>query len=127
MLVGRHACNVVRLKGDIYVFGGRDGNSITVRSVEKCTLTTTNHWNKIAEMPHLESFCACAFVDKIFILGGVSSIGGFTNACLQFDTNNYKFKNLAGMIEARFYAACAIFEEKNYKIKPIVGCLGYCC
>ena len=90
MAEGRHTFKVVRLKGDMYVFGGRD---YIKKSVARYSLTT-NCWNEVAEMPdHLGSFCACAFVDRIFIFGGSSSVGRITNSCLQFDTNDHKFKN----------------------------------
>ena len=78
-----------------------------------------NCWNKVAEVPdHLreqfikDRFCACAFIDKVFIFGGFLYPSSATNCCLQFDTNNYDFKVMAGMIEPKEHAACAVFEEK---------------
>ena len=57
-----------------------------------------------------EYFCACAFIDKIFLFGGDTK-GDITNSCLQFDTSDYSWKEVSKMKEARSYAACAVFEE----------------
>ena len=58
-----------------------------------------------------EYFCVCAFMDKIFIIGG--NIGDRrTNSCLQFDTSDYSLKEVSKMNEVREHAACTVFEEK---------------
>ena len=119
MVFGRYSFQVVFLRGNIYVFGGCHPNDFCIRSIMKYSLMG-KRWNEVAIIPvNLEeyfmpdSFCACAFIDKVFIFGGLCPYYGFaSNGFLQFDTNNFEFKIMAGMIEARKRAACAVFEEK---------------
>ena len=56
------------------------------------------------------SYCACAFMDKIFVIGGFVD-GVRTSFCLQFDTSNNVLK--IRINEARSNAACAVFDERN--------------
>ena len=52
-------------------------------------------------------------MDKIFIIGGCYYKPGRRtnfNSCLQFDTNENSWKEVAGMNVARSHAACAVFE-----------------
>ena len=115
----QHDFQVVCLKGDLYLFCGSGPNNMFVGSVLRYSVTSSC-WNKVAEIPDrlnehvlLKSFCACAFVDKLFVFGGFSYQNtSTTNCCLQFHTNDCDFKRIAGMIEPRSYAACAVFEEK---------------
>ena len=54
----------------LFVFGGFDKNKDWVRSVEKYSLTSRK-WSQICEMHDYRSyFCACAFMNKIFVIGG---------------------------------------------------------
>ena len=113
MLEGRYAHKVVCLKGDIYVFWGHSPLERCMRSVARYSLIV-KCWNEVAETPGFlqkylpDSFCACGFIDKVFIFGGYQ----YHTCCLQFDTINCDFEKLAGMIEPREHAACAVFEEK---------------
>ena len=105
MITGRHFPEVVYLKGDIYVFGD------WIKSVEKYSLTSKT-WNQVAEMNDDHYFfCACAFIHKIFIIGGHKG-GSRTNFCSQFDTSDYSWKEVAEMNEARSSTACAVFKER---------------
>ena len=63
-------------------------------------------------------FCACSFVDKIYLFGGYNT--GY-NKCstltssLQFDPNgagNNKWKEVVRMNQKRYHASCVAFEGK---------------
>ena len=87
MKTGRLSPKVVYLKGDIYVFGGWSFNDEWIKSIEKYSLTC-NKWNKVADMKDgRQNFCVCAFIDKIFIIGGIT-YGFKTDSCSQFDTSD---------------------------------------
>ena len=110
MKMGRHFLEVVYLKGDIYVFGGLNKNKYWIKSVEKYSLTSKT-WSKVAEMnDDRDFFCVCAFIDKILIIGR-NKDRGKTSSCLQLDTSDYSWKEVAKMNEARSSASCAVFEE----------------
>ena len=80
-------------------------------SIEKFSVISKT-WSQVAKMNVTrEYFCACAFIDKIFLVGG-KKIGGRTNSCLQFDTSDYSWEEVAKINGARSSAACAVFEEK---------------
>ena len=53
-------------------------------------------------------FCKCAFMDKVFILGGCNDRAS-TFSCLQFATSNNSWKEVVRMNEAR---SRAVFEER---------------
>ena len=114
MLKKRYDSQAVCLKGKVYVFGGYAGN-IPITSFEKYS-PSTNTWNKVTDMyDDRENFSACAFMDKIFIIGGwyyADEERTTTNSCLQFDTKDNNWKEVAGMNEARRCAACTIFEGR---------------
>ena len=50
-------------------------------------------------------------MDKVFIIGGTKQ-GARTDSCSQFDTKDYKWKEVARMKQAREYVACAVFERR---------------
>ena len=110
MITGRSFLEVVYLKNDIYVFGGYSNKSNWIKSVDKYSLSSKK-WSQVAEMNDVRKcFCVCAFMDKIFIIGG-NKDGVKTSSCLQFDTSNYSWKKVSQMNEPRSSAACAVFEE----------------
>ena len=115
LLEKRKIVEAVCLKDKIYVFGSRR-NYETPWSVEKFSTET---WNKAADMPDQRyAFCACAFMNNIFVNGGllVHHLDLFTeiptvfNSCLRFDTEDDTWKEASRMGAARCYAACAVFE-----------------
>ena len=117
MLEKRSNFKVVYLKGEVFVLGGNSSPQPRLKAVEKYS-PINKIWNKVTSLPdERQSFCACAFMDKIYIFGGFN-VGEF-NSCLQLDTNNLKWKEVARMNEAKSDAACAIFEGR------IVVCGGY--
>ena len=102
---------VVCLKCEVYVFGGDDRTLI--RSVEKYS-PATKTWNKVTGMyDDREHFCACAFMGKVYVVGGrYSKVFKNTNSCLRFDTKDSSWKEVAVINEARSSAACAVFEGR---------------
>ena len=113
MIKERLYAKAVCLKGEIYVFRGGvfvDNKFTTIRSVDKYSHFTKN-WNAIADIyDGRAGFCVSAFMDKIFIIGGIN-YGVNTNSCLQFDTKAKSWTEIAKMKEVRYHAACAVFEE----------------
>ena len=111
MLTFRDFLKAVCLKGDLYVFGGFKNNNDWIMSVDKYSFTSKT-WSQVAEMwDNFVAFCACAFMDKIYIIGGDK--GRVTiNSCLQFDTSDYSGKKISRMNEVRACAACVVYEER---------------
>ena len=103
--------NALSVKDDLYVFSRQIGKRKRIMSVDKYSFTS-EAWSKVSKMCYnREASCACAFMDKVFIFGGIKDKIK-TNSCLQFDTSDYSWKEVARMSEVRLYAACTIFEER---------------
>ena len=111
MIKKRQSSVAVVLKDRVYIFGGWDDNEENFKSVEKYSVVT-NSWSNVAEIYDArELFCACAFMNKIFIIGGSREIVE-NKTCLQFDTNHHNWKIVANMDEIRVGGCCVLFEEK---------------
>ena len=106
----RRNSKAVYLKGKIYVFGGCNKTFNSVNSIEKYS-TSNNKWTVVTNMfEERQYFCACSFMDKIFIFGGYCHQKGYTTiSCVQFDTIKENWKTIANMNEARGVAACVVF------------------
>ena len=101
-------------KGNIYVFGGYDEKLIT--RVEKYSLIT-NTWEYVGDWSDSRrEFCACAFMDSIFVIGGCNRFLDSFNTCKKFNTKDKKWNTRckwnAKMNDVRAGAACTIFEER---------------
>ena len=118
----RESFKAVSLKGEVYVFGGSNDATYLVKIVEKYS-PSTNTWKKVAKMfDDRKCFCACAFMNKIFLFGGqLCDENPFsyeiTNSCLQFDIkqknwSDKSWKKVSGMNEAREFAGCAVFQGR---------------
>ena len=105
MLEERNCFEAVYLKGEVYVFGGRDDRFNLVMSVEKYS-PSTDKWTSVTKMfDKRDRFCACGFMDNLYVFGGI-----FTS-CLQFDTERKFWKEIARMKGgARKRSACAVFN-----------------
>ena len=103
----------VYVKGNVFVFAGYcDDNDNSTKFLERYSLSTKT-WDIVAELfDNRQNFSTCAFMDKIFIMGGSKVLP--LNSCLQFDTkrNKFKWKEVAAMDEERTNSACAVFEGK---------------
>ena len=76
----------------------------------------TNTWVDVGAMyDYRHFFCACAFRDGIYV------IGGHTNSCLKFTADDCQFKEVARTLEARGWPACAVFEERVWVSGGRVG------
>ena len=118
MTIDRKNCISVCLKGEIYVFeiNGSDKIGSCMMSVEKYS-PFTNKWTVIANSyDQRKYFCACTFMNKIFVFGGYYPKNDYvTNSCLQFDANEESFsdkswKEIFGMKEKRCDEACVVFQ-----------------
>ena len=88
----RNMFKAVCLKGEVYVFGGQNNAYNLVKSVEKYS-PSTNTWKSVSVMvDERKNFCACAIMDKIFVLGGSYLNYETINSCIQFDTRDRKWK-----------------------------------
>ena len=102
----------VCLKGEVYVFSGPKYGTTTV--VEKYSFSS-NTWNKVTCMSESRDyFCACAFMNHIFMFGGCHDEKDFydqvTYSCLNFNTNENKLKEICKMNIERMQAACVVFQ-----------------
>ena len=111
MTIKRRNFEAVCLKGEVYIFGGFDSNGDVLMPVEKYS-PSNNTWNLITDMvDNCGHFCTCAFMDRIYIVGGVCyQTYKATDSCLQFDTKNKSWEEIAKMNEARKFAACVVFQ-----------------
>ena len=107
----RLACRAVCLKGVVYVFCGYDRSMRLVSSIEKYTIAT-NTWTKATDMvDDRQNYSVCAFMDKIFIVGGCYRNGTVvSNCCLYYDTKNCNFDEVRRMNEPRQRSACTAFK-----------------
>ena len=111
MKTERFSAKVIYLKSDVYAFGGWNDKNFLIKSVEKYSLTHKT-WSRVAELnDDRNSYCSCAFMNKIFLIGGFID-GVRTSSCLQFDTSNNVLKIVSRINEARSNAACAVFDER---------------
>ena len=111
MMTKRDVSKIVYLKGHIYAFGVLNKYYDWTKCIEKYSISTKT-WCQVAEIyDHRRCFCVCSFIDKIFLTGG-NKDGFKTNSCLQFNTSDCSWKEVATMNEARSNAACAVFEER---------------
>ena len=125
MIEARALFEMVCLNGVVYAFdgcGGKwdvvNGRVCNIKSVEKYS-PGADAWEKVANMyDYRNLFCVCAFENKVFIFGGNypcinhPSPEVATSSCLQFDTNDYKWNQIAGMNQERRWAACANFNGR---------------
>ena len=99
----------VCLKGEAYLFGKKND-----RLVADKYSPATDTWHELTDaFDDREKFCACAFVDKIYLFGGNLFETPFTalDSCLQFDPKQKSWSLVARMSEPRIFAACAHFQE----------------
>ena len=109
----RRLAKAVVVKDAVYFFGGyTEGNfDPPISSVEKYSFTT-NRFEKVADLNiESDSFCVCAFMDKIYIVAGPENDKSLTR-CMKFDTNDRSFKTIASLNEFRRFPACSVFQEK---------------
>ena len=106
----RYDSKAVCIKGEVYVFGGYDGDHNLIMSVDKYSFVTKT-WNTVTDMyDEREYFSTCAFMDKVYVVGGNDE--NTTNSCLQFDTKENNWREVVGMKWERTYAACTVFTGK---------------
>ena len=111
MTFARRTFEAVFSRGQVYVFGGRNDCGIEIMTVEKYS-PFTNKWCKVTHMrDKRQFFCACAFIDEIYVFGGHCRQNyEAISSCLQFDTREKNWKRTARMNEARESAACVVFQ-----------------
>ena len=114
----RERNEAVHVKGHVYFFVYCH-ELLGVKSVEKYSLST-GCWEKVADMHGREpdDFCVCAYLDKIYVLGGYDKEFSPAKTC-RLDTADSSWEEVAGVQGERGSAACAVFREK------VVVCGGY--
>ena len=112
---GEHSMAVC-LKGEVYVLVSTRYKTISVNKYS----SINDSWTEIAVRSGTDRtlFCACAFMDDIFITGGIifeienEHMSYITDSCLKFGVKDCKWKEVARMNEARCYAASTLFEGR---------------
>ena len=112
MEISRKYHQSVYCRGNIYMFSGYGKYTHKINCIETYSLLTKTRKNAAVMFDKRGGFCACAFIDQIFIIGGYNATAGCCNSCLRFDTNDNKWKEVAKMKQARALAACAVFEGR---------------
>ena len=105
--------SLVYCRGAVYVIGGYDENDQFIKSVKRYSLVTSK-WEIVGEIFNGQvGFCACRFMEHIFIIGGCNkSITSPFYSCKKFDTNNNKWYEVAKINKARIGSASTVYEEK---------------
>ena len=94
------------------MFGGYGRYNKLQVAVEKYS-ASTNVWSEIAYMhDDRKRFCACAFTDKVFVIGGCHHEDQHLDSCVQFDTKDCEWKEAVGMNQPRTSAACTVYEGR---------------
>ena len=103
----------VFLKGNIYMFFVKelniDQNNIKIIKYS----IASKFWQDTVSLSYRKKFNACAFIDKIFVIGGRNE--SYCSSCIQYDTREGKFeqlKQVASMSEGRAHAGCAVYQGK---------------
>ena len=102
----------LRLNGEVYAFGGYDKKNNFLSSIwhnKSNKQGATRRWRMVANLFY-EKYCACEFMDSMFIFGGVVR-RQVTNDSFCFKPGDGG-KELAGMLEPRYSAACVAYEGK---------------
>ena len=108
---GRQLHEVVCIKDEIFVFGGKDINLNCITSIEKYS-NFTKTWEIVGHMPDVRfNFCACSFMGNAYVLGGFIQVE-ILNSILKFNPADCSWKEVAEMNESRCYASCTVFEGK---------------
>ena len=123
MLEERSNSKAVYLNGEVYVFDGFSNEGRT-KSVEKYS-PISKKWIKVTDMPDKRYyFCACAFMNNVYLFGGFDDKRGYQSSCLEFDAKVVKWKEVAKMNEVRSSVACAIYEENIVVSGGIYNAIG---
>ena len=113
----------VFLKGEAYFFSGY-GADVKFQNYFNKFSFATNRWNKAADMyDDRRDFCTCAFMNKIFVIGGCYTdfrVGDNwertdwreTDSCVVYDVTDNRWREVARMKQVRAFAACTGFEGK---------------
>ena len=109
--IGKDLSKIVFIKGEIYVIGSSVYNKYDqVIPIEKYS-PSTNTWDIIGEVNgYRVNFCACSFVDHVYVIGGYLFDGN--SSCVKFCTINKKWKQIAKINVTRQLASCAVFEGR---------------
>ena len=103
---------ILCLKEVVYAFGRETTVNNQSRYFFKCYSFLNKIWKNAADMTEdIEGFCVCAFMDKIFALGG-SITGSIVNSCAEYDVNGNKWRQVSSMSQGRYYASCVVFQEQ---------------
>ena len=93
----------------MFFLGGVSSDDQILLPVERYSLVTREH-EIVSKMPDDRGyFCACAFINKIYVIGGGDGKVTF-DSCLQFDADKCEWKKTSKMNRAREAAACEVFE-----------------
>ena len=96
---------------EVYAFTCHNVDPERAKCVERYS-RVTNSWQVVAAShDDRQYFCACAFMNDVYVVGGELD-DGTTNSCLRFNTKSLEWRGIAGMREERISASCAAFEGR---------------
>ena len=102
----------VCVKGEVYIFDSKQ-----YRGSVEMYCPVSNTCKEVANIDDISQghrdFCVCALMGKIYLIGGHNyEDGGVTDACLEFDPNDYTWRERARMVEERSHPAGVTFEGR---------------
>ena len=103
----REKFKMVCVKDEVYVLGGIDENTKRYCCTERYS-ASTNTWEIVDNMlvDDYGRFCACSFMDNVYVMGD------YINRCMVFNKNTQQWNNIANMNDDRIFHAIEIFEGR---------------
>ena len=101
----------VYLKGAVYVLKSFFENN--AMSCQKYCLTSRS-WEKeiVFDFILLKCYCACAFMDHIYLIGGHDRSVRITRTCLKLNAGGNILDRISPLNRRRWDAACTVFEGR---------------
>ena len=103
------------VEGNLYLLGGYDANDKPVSTVE-VYLPAKNKWKQVFDIPNKrERFCACSFMGKIYIFGGIGeshNLFNYKRRCQIFDPVNKELSEGRKMKKYVVRSACAVYRDR---------------
>ena len=112
----------VRVNNDVYVFqDGDEGKPISV--LKYSPSRSEEDWRHLCYLDSVETFgfSLCAFMNKIYVVGGMTTLRNCTRDCIEFDPKSCEWKHVGEMNVPRNVSATAVFEGRLVACGGITG------
>ena len=101
---------VLNVNGTFYLFSNCNNKEATNVQIY---CFTTNTWKNVTKIyMRVEEFSVCAFMNKIFIIGGRDKINGAAHPSFELNTDSWKKKYIERTKEARIYAMSTVYQGR---------------